>query len=1288
MVEARVETAADLRQRLDQWQQADGWPIANLEPLADGGIRLKATAGAAVGPTTVTSSATYYRAFETGIVSPYIDPISNINTRQLIAVDAQWLGTQAAVSYSAVAPYLNPRFDTTKPKFVRTWRVDIYKIVYVAVTSGLGAGGKAWQLAPAASGTVNAPDGTGFVTIPFQDATGKSIPFHPDPYVTTSFLFGPQPQGMVQTNNEYLIFVSGFDAKGNPATNIGWGYDSGHPGFSVGSNNNIFQLAGYLITPNWSIYPGDAGTVIFGGVSSTQPAIQFTPVTYAAATTLTFKTGTPINLGSTPTTAPELVGRAEVPVGTSVQFQAAVDPAGAFTTFKDGQLTSDIGLATQQKYDLQVTLTPSAAGDRTPIVRTLGARVVARTDLGDVAEVVAWNELIDPIYHKSEVEEISIRGIHDGDRDYRDAISQLLANNAPGKFSFRVYVGDRALTRDQWLHIDDYFPDDEILEDAYAELPCVSVLSLLRQALPKLSSDVVALPTADSSNPGGWTASSGTQLFQQIADATIDAAGGLPDDTTYIQSPSNPANADYIATLGGIATPAQTVGATLQFRAATAAAAQSLSCTVFLREGTTVRATLAVTVNVQDTGQGSYTPFQYTLTPTEQAAIGNWSNLNLLIRANGTGQIRVGWARLVVLGLRAPLQFNPGTSIQTAADNLVQNQVALDARYQGPKYLDAAPTITVSKTIAQSAVGTTDLTRAKTELDALAWIAGGSYISSQGALKFVPLFQVTTGTDLLSGNRTATYAPLAGPVRAVFPIEETVPIAVTAGWRQRIPLFAVPWGWDGTRYAGEAQVVNQPALSFFSQALIDPETRCPEGISQYLESDGMARALSIRHAQAFGLGMMVWRFRTTYPRPELERGDVVLVQTDRFLGFDPIANRALSGRLWVRAVIVGRYDAMGREWAAWVQSYAAITPIPTAIAVPTINPQNPLALGVTGYIGEQAGTAAGDNLAVFWSGSSAVQAVKIATSTVSQPAAGTGTLYTGRQGSQTVTGPFAFGTVIFITITPYATLDGSGASGVPAQVLKLIDGSSISTPYNNQGSIVPTPGDGTIFSYTAGGTTTGHMFAVISTSADYTLRFADGSAITAKATNAYDRPAAPTLSQVAGGALGARNYWVRVAFVKKNPQNNSSVMYRSSAETANFAVSANNLLKVTSPAAVAGYDGWVVLIGTGANAEVIEQRLGGGGAVNDGPIAFGTDYTEPTAGAVTSSTLRTPYDPSMDSGFTISERAASPTIYKGYLYFDRTVGTLGGVFRMAAGVSAAGRRRPMTSRPRNRTAIR
>jgi hypothetical protein len=1250
MVEARVETAADIRQRADQWTAADGWPIANLETLADGGLRLKATAGAAVGPTTVTSSATYFRAFEGGVVAPYIDPIA-ADGRHRISILAFFQGTQANVLYGSAQAWLNPRFDTTKPKFVQTWSCEIYKVIELNPPSLT-----TFTLLPVVSAVAPATgEAAGFVVFNFTDASGKVLGFHPEPYNT------PRSSGnpfVAQQTTQYVILCHGYQSNGNPATNIGWGYDNAHQAFSVGSGENVLSMQGLDLALVGTGIGTPPGALTSFGIAQ-MCAFQFVPSTFAASATLTFKTGSPINLGSTPASAPELVGRAETPAGTSVTFQAAVDPAGAFTTYKDGQSTADIGIATQQKYDMQVTLNANAAGDRTPIVRGLGARVVTKTDLGDLAEVVSWNEQTDPITHKSEVEECTIRVLHDGERDYRDAISLLISQNAPAKFYFRVYIGDRALSKDQWLHLDDFFPDDEMLEDAYVDLPCVSSLSLLRQALPVLKSDAVAVPTADSSNPGAWTASTGTSLFPQIADVASDLTSGLPDDTTYIQSVSNPSLADYFATLSSLSTPQQTVGATVQYRAATVGAAQSLQLVISLREGSTTRASRSVTVNVQDTGQGSYTPFQYSLTAAEQASIGNWGNLNFQIRANGTGQLRVGWIRLVVLGLRAPLVYpssaTPGNTPQTCMDDLVTNQVALDARYRGPKYVDTSPALPVAKTIAQQASASTDLTKAKTELDALGWIAGGTFISSQGRLAYKPLYQVTALTDLITGTVTAQYSPLVGPIRAIFPNEEIDPLSVTAGWRQRLPLFGIPWGWNGQNYLGEAQVTNAPALSFYGQSLIDPDVRCPTEISQWISGDGLARGLSARHSQSFGLGLLVWRFRSTYPRPELERGDVVVVQTDRFLAYDPIANRAIAGKVWATGVIVGRYDALGREWAVWIQSLANIRGVSSALAVPTINPQNPLSLGVSGYVGEAAGTAAGDNFNVFWSGSPAVASVKIAVGTT-PPAAGTGTLFVGNNGTALIAGPFAFGTVQYVTITPYATVDGSGAAGVAVTVVKTIDGSSITTPFNNQGSMPPIASAPSM-TVVAGNPAAGGPWLGLGYAAS-TLYRPDGSTISIAQPGGgawFNATAigAPTLTPSnSGGSLATGTYNVGIAYMK----NNAIVLVGTVAQQATV-TGPNGSIAISAISAPTPnpYDGWTpVYSGPGGGSAGVSYR-------GDGLKAFGSGFTiTSTAGnpnADTISNIQTALGGG-NAGCVYAQGLAASTTYSLYPYVDLSLATL------------------------------
>jgi hypothetical protein len=124
---------------------------------------------------------------------------------------------------------------------------------------------------------------------------------------------------------------------------------------------------------------------------------------------------------------------------------------------------------------------------------------------------------------------------------------------------------------------------------------------------------------------------------------------------------------------------------------------------------------------------------------------------------------------------------------------------------------------------------------------------------------------------------------------------------------------------------------------------------------------------------------------------------------------------------------------------------------------------------------------------------------------------------------------------------------------------------------------------------------------------------------------------------VAGGALGGRTLFARIGYLKNH------MMVHVGAE-ASFVVSANNLLKVTSPPAVAGYDGWLPLIGSSSNGEFIQLETG-----------FGTDFTESPAGF--NATTTTPYDnTNMPAGVTAYQMPSSTTIYW-YPFYDIALAT-------------------------------
>src|SRR5207249_617431 len=92
-------------------------------------------------------------------------------------------------------------------------------------------------------------------------------------------------------------------------------------------------------------------------------------------------------------------------------------------------------------------------------------------------------------------------------------------------------------------------------------------------------------------------------------------------------------------------------------------------------------------------------------------------------------------------------------------------------------------------------------------------------------------------------------------------------------------------------------------------------------------------------------------------------------------------------------------------------------------------------------------------------------------------------------------------------------------------------GFSSSTPFDNQGSVPPSTVLTNILSYVTGGTTSGLM-SVSWTWATFNILRADGTSIAVPASSAFSACPTPVLGQVAGGTLGARTIWVRIAYVK------------------------------------------------------------------------------------------------------------------------------------------------------------
>ncbi len=99
---------------------------------------------------------------------------------------------------------------------------------------------------------------------------------------------------------------------------------------------------------------------------------------------------------------------------------------------------------------------------------------------------------------------------------------------------------------------------------------------------------------------------------------------------------------------------------------------------------------------------------------------------------------------------------------------------------------------------------------------------------------------------------------------------------------------------------------------------------------------------------------------------------------------------------------------------------------------------------------------------------------------------------------------------------------------------------------------------------------------------------------------------APVLSQSVGGALGAATYYVVYTYVSATGETLPS-------PEASLAVSANNLLTITSPASATNATGWNAYVSTATGTETLQVSN----------VAIGTNWTEPVTGLIAGNVVPT-----------------------------------------------------------------
>jgi hypothetical protein len=265
----------------------------------------------------------------------------------------------------------------------------------------------------------------------------------------------------------------------------------------------------------------------------------------------------------------------------------------------------------------------------------------------------------------------------------------------------------------------------------------------------------------------------------------------------------------------------------------------------------------------------------------------------------------------------------------------------------------------------------------KRSLAAIDFLARGTTIASQGRYKFVRVHR-----DVAEGA-----AP--HPVVA-FPMSRVAVFDIDPGYDRRVAEFSVPFGWDERadsgkgKYGGEHYASHTLSLSKLGRTQVKPGEipKLDEDIAQWIPEDspgysGLAKLVAEDQVEALGAGLIVFTFTSLYAFPELELGDIVAVQTDRFVGRHIDDDTALKGLLWLIGPIVRIADPLGTVFQVWVRNHNDV--LPGSISVERIKYGDP-------QIVEAQGTVDSDGVAdLDVHGNPDALSVVYATSTSSQP---------------------------------------------------------------------------------------------------------------------------------------------------------------------------------------------------------------------------------------------------------------------------------------------------------------
>lgn len=852
---------AHIRQDRGAWAEADGGAAA-VDALFtrhdNGDLSLKGTLAT--------------------VIEHPVGAITYLTTLQQAGrVDAFMLEANAPVSIANVQAYLNPRRDTGQKREAGTWRLRLFGVTEVLGLNGNPAGTFANLVELAEPNDVAvAGDTAGLVTFEYDDQPEGPLP-RETRQDSSGLIPGIFLRGMI------FGVIYALDANGNTAGNVGMGYDAGTPEVTSGS----YKLRGRRLELDTSGNSITRGFWRDEGSSGGTPYVVIETGSFTEET-IEFTSGNLFDLGAAPAKDVELVGLVATPPGTSATLRVRNAADTDWVTFTNGQFESeDLGLALIQSKKMQATLTPNAAGNRSPRLRALGRQAIDRIDFSRVATLENYEQAFSPETHKVEIPRPRLVAVKDGQRDFSSKIEKLLAQNFINDIRVRWFVGDAALGRDKWTHMETFLVLDSSPKKPVIELQLVGLCALLKDLAPPFSPGVNYAPDG--------TQSIGT--YTDLAGGTTNIHLGIdedePSELDGIRSVTSPVNVEYIWTFP---TPSDIAGRRL-FIDVDYAKDQAGGEQIDVKFRIYNLTTLVMETALQADVGADRVRKTFELTEAQIAQLTDLPNLRGAIVTNtpaaGVGRrSHLYWARFRSGGRREVVTYL-NEPLKDVYDDLMQNRLAIPANLRGPGVEDDTTTVSKQITGLRKRSGGKDVI-AKTELEAIAFLADGIILSSEGRIQFA---------ELRTGQ----------PVRAFFPSRRITIGEASPGHEQRIPEFFVPYRWDAEReeFKDEVRAFHSDSILRIGTLGLGPPKWLDEEIAKWIDTDALAEAVGQRTVERLGTGKMLWGFESSDRYPELRVGDLVAVETDLFVSRDPTLDAEVRGRRWA----VGPLQRAGKGWS-------------------------------------------------------------------------------------------------------------------------------------------------------------------------------------------------------------------------------------------------------------------------------------------------------------------------------------------------------------------------------------